>query len=225
MRKWSDCNPRVSALTTSKQSHWLCKKNNYMGKQHFGGPQPWVTTEHHHFMNGLYFALRSGDEHRQLRHKPCQIQVVENKGERPYLIYTEDTSKKNTQEDLKDKNSSPKLLCIMLTLRTRTDALFASSRSTMLSANTIVLKVHFILHHWRIPKRTFGTLFHLLGETNSLKLFQTCAKSVGFRGFEQTTHYVLQQQPAWTLQVLTNNLLWSGQAFEALRVFVFTSIH
>ena len=33
------------------------------------------------FMNGLYFALRSGDEHRQLRHNHCQIQVVD-KGER-----------------------------------------------------------------------------------------------------------------------------------------------
>ena len=176
------------------------------------------------FMNGLYFALRSGDEHRQLRHKPCQIQVVENEGERPYLLYTEDIQR-TTWEDLKDENSSPKLLCITLILRTRTDALSASSRSTMLSAHTIVLKVHFIFHHSRIPKRTVGTLLHLFGETNSPKPFQTCAKSVGSRGFEQTTHYVLQGQPACTLQVLTNNLLWSEQDIEALRVFVLTSIH
>ena len=42
------------------------------------------------FMNGLYFALRSGDKHRQLRHEPCQIKVVEKEGRRPYLEYTED---------------------------------------------------------------------------------------------------------------------------------------
>ena len=42
------------------------------------------------YMNGLYFALRGGTEHRNLRHKPSQIQLVEKFGERPYLMYTED---------------------------------------------------------------------------------------------------------------------------------------
>ena len=40
------------------------------------------------FVNGLYFALRSGEEHRQLRHDPCQ-----KPGERAYLIYKENISK------------------------------------------------------------------------------------------------------------------------------------
>ena len=45
------------------------------------------------YMNGLYFALQSGKEHRQLRSTPCQIEVIEKEGERPYLKYTEDISK------------------------------------------------------------------------------------------------------------------------------------
>ena len=39
------------------------------------------------FMNGLYFALKSGDEHRNLR------QLVQKNDERPYLLYTEDIPK------------------------------------------------------------------------------------------------------------------------------------
>ena len=31
---------------------------------------------------GFYFALRSGDEHRQLQYNPCQIKVIEKPGER-----------------------------------------------------------------------------------------------------------------------------------------------
>ena len=46
------------------------------------------------FMSGLYFALRSGDEHRCLRLQPPQITI--HQGSRPedsYLHYMEDTSK------------------------------------------------------------------------------------------------------------------------------------
>ena len=61
------------------------------------------------FMVGLYFALRSGDEHRQLRHSPCQIQLIEKPGERPYLLYTEDRSK-NNPGGLKGRKHKPKVV-------------------------------------------------------------------------------------------------------------------
>ena len=61
------------------------------------------------FFNGLYFALRSGKEHRQLRYHPPQIKVVENPGERPYLIYTEDSSK-NHPGGIKGRKQKPKVV-------------------------------------------------------------------------------------------------------------------
>ena len=39
------------------------------------------------YMNGLYFALRSGAEHRNLRFDQSQIEQVEREDERPYLLY------------------------------------------------------------------------------------------------------------------------------------------
>ena len=43
------------------------------------------------FMSGLYFALRSGDEHRNLRFS--SIELVEKEGVIPHLVYTETISK------------------------------------------------------------------------------------------------------------------------------------
>ena len=61
------------------------------------------------FCNGLFFALRSGKEHRQLRRSPCQIELVEKSGERAYLKYTEDVSK-NHQGGLKGRHIQPKVV-------------------------------------------------------------------------------------------------------------------
>ena len=61
------------------------------------------------FMNGLYFALRSGQEHRQLRFNPCQIRLHERQGEKPYLEYTEDVSK-NRPGGLKNRKTKPKVV-------------------------------------------------------------------------------------------------------------------
>ena len=59
------------------------------------------------FCSGVYFALRSGKEHRQLRFSPSQIEVVRREGSRPYLLYTEDHSK-NHPGGLRGHKITPK---------------------------------------------------------------------------------------------------------------------
>ena len=70
-----------------------------------GSPQALVDTMV--VMNGIYFALRSGSEHHQLRSDPCQIEILENP--RSYLIYTEDISK-NRPGGLKGRKLKPKIV-------------------------------------------------------------------------------------------------------------------
>ena len=74
-----------------------------------GSTNPQVLVDTMLFMNGLYFALRSGDEHRQLRFDPCQIELIEQAGQRSYLKYTEDISK-NRPGGLKGRKVKPKIV-------------------------------------------------------------------------------------------------------------------
>ena len=60
-------------------------------------------------MNGLYFALQGGAEHRQLRSNPYRIQVIEKPGQRSYLEYVEDMSK-NRPGGLKGRKLKPKIV-------------------------------------------------------------------------------------------------------------------
>ena len=74
-----------------------------------GDSSPQVLLDTMVFYCGLCFALRSGKEHRQLRHSPCQIELVETSGQRPYLRYTEDISK-NHPGGLRGRKLKPKVV-------------------------------------------------------------------------------------------------------------------
>ena len=62
------------------------------------------------FQVGLFFVLRSGSEHRRLRHNPPQIELHEPPGGRAYLLYREDVSKTN-QGGLNSRNRKPTVVC------------------------------------------------------------------------------------------------------------------
>ena len=61
------------------------------------------------FMHGIYFALRSGHEHRNLCFEPAQVQVVDHPGEIAYIHYTEDIST-NNPGGLKGRKNKPKVV-------------------------------------------------------------------------------------------------------------------
>ena len=58
-----------------------------------GDHSPQVLADTVLYLIGLNFALRSGEEHRHLRHFHSQISVVNIEGTVPYIMYCEDVSK------------------------------------------------------------------------------------------------------------------------------------
>ena len=70
---------KAEPLTVEEEVLWT---KGLLGK---GSPQVLLDTIL--VLNGIYFALRSGSEHRQLRADPCQITLHERPSHRPYLEY------------------------------------------------------------------------------------------------------------------------------------------
>lgn len=96
------CRKQAEPLT--EQEEEILWQKGYLGDH---SPQALVTTMI--FMCGLYFALRSGAEHRNLRHNPSQITLFEPPDQRAYLRYVEDVSK-NNQGGLKSRKNKPKVV-------------------------------------------------------------------------------------------------------------------
>lgn len=71
-----------------------CEEENLWSTGQLGHHSPQQLVDTMLFMCGVYFAL-SGQEHRALRFKPPQIELVKKPGERSFLRYTEDVSKNN----------------------------------------------------------------------------------------------------------------------------------
>ena len=69
------------------------EENSLWGKGLLGDHNPQVLLDTMVFYCGLYFALRSGTEHRSLQFK--QIELVEPKDGKAYLKYVENFSKNN----------------------------------------------------------------------------------------------------------------------------------
>ena len=95
------------ALYVSRLNQFPLRRRVAVGEKTLRRPQPGRSFEH----NGvrLYFALRSGGEHRQLRHNPCQIELCEPRNERSFLRYREDISK-NRPGGLKGRKIKPKVV-------------------------------------------------------------------------------------------------------------------
>ncbi len=119
-----------------------------------GSPQSLVNTMF--YMNGLYFALRGGNKHRNLRHQPLQIELVEKPGERPYLVYREDISKSHPG-GLKGRKVKPKVVVHHANIdKPERCFLSACTSCTTTSVHLTGQMMHTTCSHFRTLSQTIG---------------------------------------------------------------------
>lgn len=132
------------------------------------------------FCNGLYFALRSGQEHRQLRFAQCQIQLVEKEHERPYLKYTEDISK-NRPGGLKGRKLKLKEVCHYANLE-NTKRCFVRLFKKYVSLCPPSAKA-FYVQPLSKPSETCWYSSNPVGHHTITKTMRRICESVGIEGF------------------------------------------
>lgn len=138
------------------------------------------------FMNGLYFALRSGEEHRNLRRTPCQIQVIEKPGERSYLLYTEDISK-NHPGGIKGRKVKPKVV-LHHANNENPSRCFVRLFKMYLSLCPVEAPANaFYLTPLKKPKEDCWYSISPVGKNKLAKAVSTMCKTCGIQGFK-TNH-------------------------------------
>ena len=154
----------------------------------------------------------------------CQIQVVENEGERPYLLYTEDISK-NHPGGLKGRKFKPKVVVhyantenphrCFVHLFQKYNALCPYNRP----------EGAFYLAPLKNPKENCWYSASPIGRNKLAKAVSNMCEECGIQGFR--TNHSLRATAATRLYAsgVDEQLLWSEQDIEALRVFVLTSVH
>lgn len=154
------------------------------------------------YMIGLYFALRSGREHRELHFTNSQIQVIQREGERSYLVYTEDSSK-NHPGGLRGQNvnrkivkhhentDNPKRCFVRLFMKYRALCPLNPKRNA------------FYFQPSKKPKEKVW--FSVEPLSYKKLLLQRCALMLVLRVFGQTTPFEQQMPPDYSLQGQMNN--------------------
>ena len=159
------------------------------------------------FFNGLYFALRSGKEHRQLRYHPPQIKVVENPGERPYLIYIEDSSK-NHLEGIKGRKQKPKVVVQHANVE-QPERCFVRLKLY----NSLCPKEHSTecLYLQPLTKPREGCWY-------SSPYGHAYVQMQEYQGIKQTILFELQMPPGFLILMLMSDSSWKGRVILAVKV-------
>ena len=190
------------------------EENTLWQKGLLGDKTPQTLLDTMVFYCGLYFALRSGKEHRQLRHSPCQIELVENPGERAFLRYSEDISK-NHQGGLKGRKMQPKVVFHHENAENKERCFIRLFKRYRSLCPSDAPEHAFYLQPARSPTESCWYSSKPLGHTPLGKTVSRLCQTAGITGYK-TNHSL----PVYTSVVLRNNLLWRELVIAVWRGFV-----
>ena len=115
-RCWDEASagPRSRLKKKGKLNYWLRRRRRYYGRKGYLVTTPLKHLNTMVFMNGLYFALCSGNERRNLRFSPRQIEVHEQ----PLPAVHKRPLKKPPRWPEKDKNPTKSYHCANIETQT-----------------------------------------------------------------------------------------------------------